>query len=265
MMLLNLRGPVQHLQPAEAYPPRLDLRRARLPQRIAQAQQHHHPLARAQPCWFCKQLLYDAHYLKFAKPQALGRKVSDEFTVPACCTHHQELDSNGIERLDGRTSRSLTVSNELWAGAYRRSADGRQMRSDSVFGAWNSSSVAMDFNMTKALQAIAIPGEFEVIAPAPPARTIHKLTQPGARWDLAHRTVTRVCARSGSWSPPWSLRYDESLRAFATGYWPRKGNSDSHCACPVRIMALCRRSSPTDDYCSAFVREPNDRATTTRA
>lgn len=61
------------------------------------------------------------------------------------------------------------------------------------------------------------------------------------------------------------LRYDESLRALATGYWPRKGKSDSHCACPVRIMALCRRSSPTDDYCSAFVREPNDRATATRA
>ena len=44
-----------------------------------------------QPCLVCKQVPSDPHHLKFAQPRALGRKVSDEFTVPLCRTHHQEL------------------------------------------------------------------------------------------------------------------------------------------------------------------------------
>jgi hypothetical protein len=38
----------------------------------------------AQPCLVCQQTPCDAHHLKFAQPRALGRKVSDEFTVPLC-------------------------------------------------------------------------------------------------------------------------------------------------------------------------------------
>jgi hypothetical protein len=35
--------------------------------------------------------------LTFAQPNALGRKVSDEYTVPLCSTHHQELHHAGNE------------------------------------------------------------------------------------------------------------------------------------------------------------------------
>ncbi|WP_084518774.1 ERF family protein [Bradyrhizobium sp. th.b2] len=45
---------------------------------------------RGQPCLVCKQIPTDAHHLKFAQLRALGRKVSDEFTVPLCRTHHQD-------------------------------------------------------------------------------------------------------------------------------------------------------------------------------
>jgi hypothetical protein len=45
---------------------------------------------RTQPCLVCGRQPSDPHHLRFAQPQALGRKVSDEFTVPLCRTHHRE-------------------------------------------------------------------------------------------------------------------------------------------------------------------------------
>ncbi len=39
----------------------------------------------------------DAHHLRFAQPRALGRKVSDEFTVPLCRGHHREIHRCGDE------------------------------------------------------------------------------------------------------------------------------------------------------------------------
>jgi hypothetical protein len=39
----------------------------------------------------------DPHHLRFAQPRALGRKVSDEFTVPLCRLHHSELHRYGDE------------------------------------------------------------------------------------------------------------------------------------------------------------------------
>jgi hypothetical protein len=35
--------------------------------------------------------------LRFAQSRALGRKVSDEFTVPLCRTHHREIHRCGNE------------------------------------------------------------------------------------------------------------------------------------------------------------------------
>jgi hypothetical protein len=51
----------------------------------------------AQPCLICKRTPCDAHHLKFAQPRSLGRKVSDEFTVPLCREHHQQLHRYGNE------------------------------------------------------------------------------------------------------------------------------------------------------------------------
>jgi hypothetical protein len=50
-----------------------------------------------QPCVVCQRTPCDAHHLKFAQPKALGRKVSDEFTVPLCREHHHELHRGGNE------------------------------------------------------------------------------------------------------------------------------------------------------------------------
>jgi hypothetical protein len=50
-----------------------------------------------QPCLICGRRPSDAHHLRFAQPQALGRRVSDEYTVPLCRLHHRELHRGGEE------------------------------------------------------------------------------------------------------------------------------------------------------------------------
>ena len=50
-----------------------------------------------QPCLVCGRRPADAHHLRFAQSLALGRKVSDEFTVPLCRGHHREVHRCGDE------------------------------------------------------------------------------------------------------------------------------------------------------------------------
>jgi ERF superfamily len=50
-----------------------------------------------QPCLLCGRTPSDPHHLRFVQRQALGRKVSDEFTVPLCRGHHRELHRRGDE------------------------------------------------------------------------------------------------------------------------------------------------------------------------
>jgi hypothetical protein len=49
------------------------------------------------PCLVCGRQPSDAHHLRFAQSRALGRKVSDEFTVPLCRGHHREVHRHGDE------------------------------------------------------------------------------------------------------------------------------------------------------------------------
>jgi len=48
-------------------------------------------------CLVCGRIPSDAHHLRFTQKRALGRKVSDEFTVPLCRGHHRELHRCGDE------------------------------------------------------------------------------------------------------------------------------------------------------------------------
>jgi hypothetical protein len=50
-----------------------------------------------QTCLVCGRRPCDAHHLRTAQNRALGRKVSDEFTVPLCRGHHRELHRHGDE------------------------------------------------------------------------------------------------------------------------------------------------------------------------
>ncbi|MEX0957643.1 MAG: Rad52/Rad22 family DNA repair protein [Rhizobiaceae bacterium] len=52
----------------------------------------------SRPCVVCGRGASEAHHLTFTQPRALSRKVSDEFTVPLCRDHHNELHRSGNEK-----------------------------------------------------------------------------------------------------------------------------------------------------------------------
>jgi hypothetical protein len=51
-----------------------------------------------QPCLVCGRKPSDPHHLRYLQPRALGRKASDEFTVPLCRAHHRAAHRAGDER-----------------------------------------------------------------------------------------------------------------------------------------------------------------------
>jgi hypothetical protein len=66
-----------------------------LPRRIRDRE--HVKAVAKQPCLVCGRRPADAHHLRIAQSPALGRKVSDEFTVPLCRGHHREVHRCGDE------------------------------------------------------------------------------------------------------------------------------------------------------------------------
>jgi len=90
-------GPRQAPKPA----PHQRIDKSELPfgePRRARSREHLRIVSR-QLCLVCGKARAQAHHLKYAQPSAIGRKVSDEFTVPLCSTHHRELHTYGDERV----------------------------------------------------------------------------------------------------------------------------------------------------------------------
>jgi hypothetical protein len=79
----------------------------------------HRKFVASHACVVCGRLPADAHHLRFAQPRALGRKVSDEFTVPVCRVHHRELHRHGDEATWWQTIKidPLPVARRLWLHA----------------------------------------------------------------------------------------------------------------------------------------------------
>jgi hypothetical protein len=75
----------------------------------------------SQPCLVCGRQPSDPHHLRFAQPRALGLKVSDEFTVPLCRDHHQQLHQAGNELAwwHDLDIKPLDVSRDLWEQSRR--------------------------------------------------------------------------------------------------------------------------------------------------
>jgi hypothetical protein len=69
-----------------------------------------------QPCLLCARKPSDPHHLRFVQPRALGRKASDEFTVPLCRMHHRAVHRAGDERTWWKQTSidPLKIARKLW-------------------------------------------------------------------------------------------------------------------------------------------------------
>jgi hypothetical protein len=79
-----------------------------------------------QPCLLCGRKPSDPHHLRFMQPRALGRKASDEFSIPLCRIHHRLVHRVGNEAAWWKEAGidPIAVARKLW-GRTRR-AEGRQ-------------------------------------------------------------------------------------------------------------------------------------------
>lgn len=68
------------------------------------------------PCLICGRQPSDPHHLRFAQQRALARKVSDEFTVPLCRSHHREVHRVSDEAAWWKQSGidAVEAANKLW-------------------------------------------------------------------------------------------------------------------------------------------------------
>ncbi|MBL8564820.1 MAG: DUF968 domain-containing protein [Hyphomicrobiaceae bacterium] len=76
------------------------------------------------PCVVCGRNPVHAHHLRFAQPRAMAMKVSDEFTVPLCAIHHDELHRTGDERAWWARHgiiEPLKLAAKLWGASQRGS------------------------------------------------------------------------------------------------------------------------------------------------
>jgi hypothetical protein len=70
----------------------------------------------SQPCLVCGRRPVDPHHVRFAQKRALGRKVSDEYAVPLCRSHHRALHRSGNEPRWWETAGidPLKIARKLW-------------------------------------------------------------------------------------------------------------------------------------------------------
>jgi hypothetical protein len=85
-----------------------------------------------QPCLICGRQPCDPHHLRFTQSRALGRKVSDEFTVPLCRGHHREVHRCGDEPAWwGRVGVDpMVAARELWLETHPLPTDSHHLSAD---------------------------------------------------------------------------------------------------------------------------------------
>jgi hypothetical protein len=76
----------------------------------------HLVMVASHPCVVCEEMPCHAHHVTFAQPRGLSLKVSDEFTVPLCVKHHNEVHAKGHEASwwRGQGIDPLVHARQLW-------------------------------------------------------------------------------------------------------------------------------------------------------
>jgi ERF superfamily len=109
-----------HLQ-ADATPAKIEKSELMISEPRRHRDKGHLKFVATQPCLVCGRRPADAHHLRFTQPRAMGRKASDEFTVPLCRTHHRDNHRFGDEAAWwGRQAIDpVGTSRKLWVSTRR--------------------------------------------------------------------------------------------------------------------------------------------------
>jgi ERF superfamily len=94
---IELGGRNTSKQQGQVQPGEINKSALALPEQRRIRDRNHVRSVAKQACLICGRQPSDAHHLRFAQHRALGRKVSDEFTVPLCRGHHREVHRFGDE------------------------------------------------------------------------------------------------------------------------------------------------------------------------
>jgi hypothetical protein len=99
---------------------------------VRERDRNHLRFVASQPCLVCGRGPSDAHHIKFAEQRAMGRKVSDKFTVPICRLHHRELHRRGDERAWWETKGidPLPLAAALWDRTHAVASAGADLVGD---------------------------------------------------------------------------------------------------------------------------------------
>ena len=113
-------SPSTHLQ-AESTPAKIEKNELTISEPRRHRDKGHLKFVASQPCLVCGRRPADAHHLRFTQPRAMGRKVSDEFAVPLCRTHHRDNHRFGDEAAWwGRQAIDpVGTSRKLWVSTRR--------------------------------------------------------------------------------------------------------------------------------------------------
>jgi DNA recombination protein Rad52 len=81
----------------------------------------HLRLVATQPCVICGRQPSHAHHLRHAQGRGVGLKVSDEFTVPLCAIHHNDVHRVGREETwwRERNIEPMGIARSLWRQSVR--------------------------------------------------------------------------------------------------------------------------------------------------
>jgi hypothetical protein len=109
-----------HLQ-ADATPAKIQKSKLTISEPRRHRDKTHLKFVASQPCLICGRSPADAHHLRFTQPRAMGRKVSDEFTVPLCRTHHRDNHRFGDEQAwwSKQAIDPVGTSRQLWVSTRR--------------------------------------------------------------------------------------------------------------------------------------------------
>jgi hypothetical protein len=110
------RQQIEQVSPIEQLSVRIDKSVLGIPEQRRLRDKAHLRFVAKQPCLICGRQPSDAHHLRFAQPRGLSLKVSDEFTVPLCRTHHRELHRASNETAWWKTAGidATRMARELW-------------------------------------------------------------------------------------------------------------------------------------------------------